>query len=219
MKTSPPRPLANAVRERIAMVRVLCIGFMIYVHVPDNAISMVSAVPIPDPSLFSQGFLVEGAGRASAALLSLVSGLLTAVALRRGGPGSVIRRRFRSIVVPMLFWSSVTVALYAALTFVRPTFLTPDGRPLPELLLDYVNAVFFVTAQPMGPTLHLGFLRDLFVCIVLSPLVLAALRRFGALVPTALALVYVFDLESVVVLRPLVLFAFSIGMWLAISDT
>ena len=211
-----PRALPDEMRERIAMVRVLCIGFMIYVHVPDNAISALSA-GVPLPSLVFQGFLVEGVGRASAALLSLVSGLLTAVALSKSSPLALYRRRFRSIIVPMLIWSSATVALYALISLVRPTFLEIGGRSPGEAALFYLNTVFFLTAQPMGPTLHLGFLRDLFACILLSPLLLALVRRFGAMVPAVLCLYYLADLESVVILRPLVLFAFSIGVWLASS--
>ena len=201
------------------MVRVLCIGFMIYVHVPDNAISAVTNAAVPMTSLLLQGFLVEGAGRASAALLSLVSGLLTAVALSRSEANALYRRRFRSIVVPMLSWSATTVALYALLSLVRPTFLTEWHGGSAETLLFYANAVLFLTDQPMGPTLHLGFLRDLFVCMLLAPVLLAALRRFGAVVPVALGALYLFDVESVVMLRPLVLFAFSIGLWLATRGT
>lgn len=198
------------------MVRVLCIGFMIYVHVPDNAISAI-ATGVPLASQLFQGFLVEGVGRASAALLSLVSGLLTAVALSRGEAVSLYRRRFRSIVLPMLFWSTLTVGLYALLSFAQPTFLSSGDRSLPESVLFYANAVLFLSDQPMGPTLHLGFLRDLFVCILLAPLLIAALRRAGVLVPLLLGALYLLDVESIVILRPLVLFAFSIGLWLALG--
>ena len=209
-------PLPESIRERIAMVRVLCIGFMIYVHVPDNAVStMNAAVAAPLASLLFQGFLIEGVGRASAALLSLVSGLLTAVALTRGAPSALYRRRFRSIVVPMVIWSTLTVTLYAALSLVRPTFLQLDGYSPAQELLFYLNTVFFLTDQPVGPTMHLGFLRDLFVCVLLSPLLLAALRRVGVVLIVALGVLYLLDGESVIVLRPLVVFAFALGLWLA----
>ena len=215
MVTSPG-PLPDAIRERIAMVRVLCIGFMIYVHVPDNAISaMNAAVAVPAGSVLFQGFLAEGVGRASAALLSLVSGLLTAGALARGTPLALYRRRFRSIIVPMVIWSTVMVAIYAALSLVRPTFLQLDGYTPAETLLFYLNTVFFLTDQPVGPTMHLGFLRDLFVCVLLSPLMVAVLRRIGVVLIVLLGVLYLLDAESVIVLRPLVVFAFAIGLWLA----
>ena len=49
--------LPESIRERIAMVRVLCIGFMIFVHVPDNVISATdgSAASVPLYSLLFQG--------------------------------------------------------------------------------------------------------------------------------------------------------------------
>ena len=213
--------LPESIRERIAMVRVLCIGFMIFVHVPDNAISALDGgtASVALYSLLFQGFLVEGVGRASAALLSLVSGLLTAVALSRGLPSALYRRRFRSIIVPMVIWSTATVVLYSLLSLVRPTFLQLDGYAPWEAALFYLNTVFFVTDQPLGPTMHLGFLRDLFVCILLSPLLLAAVRHAAPLLFAALTVLYLLDLESVVILRPLVLFAFAIGLWLVTSGT
>ena len=204
------------------MVRVLCIGFMIFVHVPDNAISPTGdgATSVPLYSLLFQGFLVEGVGRASAALLSLVSGLLTAVALSRGSSSALYRRRFRSIIVPMVIWSSATVALYALLSLVRPTFLHLDGHGPWEAALFYLNTVIFLTEQsPLSPTMHLGFLRDLFVCILLSPVLLMALRRAAPLLFAALTMLYLLDLESAIILRPLVLFAFTIGLCLALRGT
>lgn len=202
-------------RDRIAMVRVLCIGFMIYVHVPDNALSAPEfRAGVPIGSWLVQGLLVEGLGRASAALLSLVSGLLTAVALTRSPAASLYRRRFRSIIVPMIIWSTVTVILYAALSMVRPTFLHLEGVSPFGALMFYLNTIFFLTEQPLGPTLHLGFLRDLFVCILLSPILLAVLRRVGVGLLVVLGVVYLVDLESIFVLRPLILFAFTLGLWL-----
>lgn len=208
-------PVPQSMRDRIAMVRVLCIGFMIFVHVPDNAFSAAEfSVGVPLASWLTQGVLVEGLGRASAALLSLVSGILTAVALTRAKPSSLYRRRFRSIVVPMIIWSTVTVIVYAALSLIRPTFLTLGDVPPLQALLFYVNTIFFLTDQPMGPTLHLGFLRDLFVCLLLSPILVALLRRIGRVLLLLLAVVYLLDLESVFILRPLILLAFCIGLWL-----
>jgi len=211
----PIGPVAQRIRDRIAMVRVLCIGFMIFVHVPDNAFSAAEfSVGIPLSSWLTQGVLVEGLGRASAALLSLVSGILTAVALTRSPPSSLYRRRFRSIVLPMIIWSTVTVIVYAVLSLLRPTFLTLGDVPPLQALLFYVNTIFFLTEQPLGPTLHLGFLRDLFVCLLLSPILVAILKRTGIALLIVLLIVYLLDLESVFILRPLILLAFSIGLWL-----
>jgi succinoglycan biosynthesis protein ExoH len=81
----------------------------------------------------------------------------------------------------------------------------------------YVNLVAFLTDIPVGPTMHLSFLRDLFVCALLSPLLVFALRRAAIPVLVALAFLYLADIETYVILRPLVLFSFAIGLYLAMS--
>ncbi len=192
---------------------------MIFVHVPDGLPGIpVYSFDTTRLGFFVEGFLVEGPGRASAALLSVVSGYLAAIALlRRGGSiKALYSRRFSSIVVPMVFWGLITYAVYLGVSLFQPTFLADAST-----LLDKLNIVFFITEMPMGATMHLGFLRDLFVCILLSPALLFVLQRAPWLVLPALAAFYLFEHDQAffVMLRPLILFAFSIGMLLAIRNS
>lgn len=202
-------------RERIAMARMLCVLFMIFVHVPDGqSVAAVYTLTAGGFSTFLEGFLVEGPGRASAALLSVVSGYLAATTLLK--PGSSVRllyrRRFVSIVLPMVFWACVTYLVYLIVSQSRPTFLD-DAKTF----MDRVNIIFFLTEMPVGATMHLGFLRDLFVCVLLSPLLLPAIQRMAWLLLPLLGVLYIFehDQATVLILRPLVLFAFCIGIYLA----
>ncbi|MEE9319692.1 MAG: acyltransferase [Granulosicoccus sp.] len=207
-------------RHRIAMTRVVCILGMIYVHVPTgHPDSVVYALSLAQWGTTIQGFLIEGIGRASAALLSIVSGYLTAVALSKQGATSsaLYRRRFESIIVPMILWGAITIAVYGLISLTRETFLNFEHQSLFSAALTYVNFVAFLTDIPVGPTMHLSFLRDLFVCILLSPLLVFVLRRAAIPVLVALAFLYLADIETFVILRPLVLFAFAIGLHLALS--
>jgi succinoglycan biosynthesis protein ExoH len=153
-------------------------------------------------------------------LLSFVSGYLTVIALsRQGGTiGALYRRRFESIVVPMLLWGLITIGLYAVVSLSRETFLNIEHQGVVSTVLTYVNLVAFLTDIPVGPTMHLSFLRDLFVCILLSPLLVFVLRRAAIPVLVVLAFLYLADIETIVILRPLVLFAFAIGLHLAMSN-
>ena len=202
-------------RDRIALVRILCVFFMIYVHVPTGQSEAVNYV-LGGAGLsgFVQGFLVEGPGRAGAALLSMVSGYLAAISLSRPGAsaGSLYRRRFVSIVLPMVLWGLATVAVYLLVSQIRVTFLSNATT-----WLDKLNIVLFLTEMPNGATMHLGFLRDLYVCILLSPLLLLGVQRVAGLLLPLLAAFYLLEhgQGSVIILRPLVLFAFTIGLFLA----
>ena len=205
--------------ERLSVARVLCILGMIWVHVPGAATDGVGrALEASDPAGTLQAFLVEAMGRSSAALLSVVSGWLCARTLLGGrGPHALIRARARTVLAPMLFWSLATVAVYALVSLARPTFLTVSGPIDAQAVRLWIDSVLFLSSAPSGPTMHLAFLRDLFVCACLAPALLWALRRQPAALLVGLGALYLGDLESVVVLRPLVLFAFAVGMWLALA--
>jgi len=200
------------------MARLLCVLGMIFVHVPDGqAESPIYAFNAGGLGFFLEGLLVEGPGRASAALLSVVSGYLAAFALLRvnGAVFFLYRRRFVSIVLPMVFWGSITYLVYLLVSQSRPTFVSEATS-----LLDKLNIIFFITEMPLGATMHLGFLRDLFVCILLAPVLIPAVQRMPWILLTFLGLFYLFEHEqsAVIILRPLVLFAFTIGLTLAVRN-
>ena len=208
-------PINHDTRERIAMARMLCVLCMIFVHVPDGqSIAAVYSLTTGGFAFFLEGVLVEGPGRASAALLSVISGYLAATTLLKPGSSvwALYSRRFVSIILPMVFWASVTYLVYLIVSQSRPTFLDDANT-----LMDRLNIIFFLTEMPDGATMHLGFLRDLFVCVLLSPLLLPVVQRLAWLLFPLLGTLYIFEHNqaTVLILRPLVLFAFSIGIYLA----
>ena len=218
--------------DRIACVRVLCIVGMIYVHVPGMPEGVARVLDPSSPFASMQAFIVESFGRASAALLSVLSGWLCGLMLVGASIGSPtvrgarpvdkgvalsqIQRRVQSTIVPMIFWASVTMVVYAAVSLVRPTFLAPLGATLVVTLWRYVNTLVFLTEVPHGPTMHLSFLRDLFVCFVLAPVLLMVLRRHALPLVVAIGILYLADGSSALMLRPLLLFAFTLGLWAAV---
>ena len=197
------------------MARMLCVLCMIFVHVPDGqTVAAVHSLTTGGFASFLQGVMVEGPGRASAALLSVISGYLAATTLLKPGSSvwALYSRRFVSIILPMVFWASVTYLVYLIVSQSRPTFLDDANT-----LMDRLNIIFFLTEMPDGATMHLGFLRDLFVCVLLSPLLLPVVQRLAWLLFPLLGTLYIFEHNqaTVLILRPLVLFAFSIGIYLA----
>jgi len=204
-----------ALSRRIDIARVLCIIGMIYVHVP-HGLDAPPVLGLTVDSLFGnlRAFIVEGFGRASAALLSVVSGYLVCHALVGSGRsvGRLYRSRFKTIIIPMVIWGTITVAVYAVVSMTRETFLHIDFSSPADAILQYLNFVFFLTDLPVGPTMHLAFLRDLFVCVLLAPVLLGALRLSAPIVLLLLAALYFLDIRTMFMLRPLILFAFAMGM-------
>lgn len=207
-------------RTRIDAARLVCVLMMMYVHVPNGHASSI----VSDPGAYTrfdhwlESILIEGPGRASAALLSVVSGYLAATTLLQGRlpVTRLYWRRFCSVVLPMFCWALLTCLIYLALGQSDALLLTPGSD-----WLDKLNKLLFLTSAPEGPTLHLGFLRDLFVCVLLSPVLLWLLKRLPLVTMTGLLAVYLFHHSGqlVIILRPLVIFGFAIGIMLALRRT
>ncbi len=210
-------PVSGEERTRINAARLLCVLMMMYVHVPNGQEPAIMVDVNADTRLdhWLESIMIEGPGRASAALLSVVSGYLTALTLLRGRMPVIrlYRRRFSSIALPMFCWALLTCMVYLALGQSDALLITPDSS-----WLDKLNLVLFLTQAPDGPTLHLGFLRDLFVCVLLSPLLLQVLKHLPLPAIASLLAVYLFEHSGqlVIILRPLVIFGFTLGMLLAL---
>lgn len=207
-----PTPLSRLESDQIRLCRILCIFFMMYVHF---------GAKIHDPS-FSHAALYADAvfvlrdfiGRASVAVLSLISGYLLAHACQKMRPGPIIASKFRRIYVPMVLWNAV----FLGLVWLRLRISGDAGAywtyfdggiwafPVVDGLLNLTGTY---AKHP------LFFLRELFVAIV----VIVALRRvilswFAVLGPLYLILITQVSLEPVIV-RGTVLFFAASGFVLA----
>ncbi|MFK8082009.1 MAG: acyltransferase [Granulosicoccus sp.] len=207
--------ISDSVRHRINAARVTCVLLMMYVHVPNgqNSASGLKHVASTRIDHWLESVLIEGPGRASAALLSVVSGYLIVRTLSGANLSLVTlyKRRFVSIVIPMFFWALLTCVVYLILNQSHSLGATHSWH-------DKLNLVLFINEAPYGPTLHLGFLRDLFACVLLSPLLMLALKRAPVAAMSVLGVVYLFGHSSqlYIILRPLVIFGFAAGMLLAL---
>lgn len=148
-------------------------------------------------------------------LLSMVSGWLffsfpakdatTALSQR-------IRRRFMSLYVPLIVWNAV---------FLASTFLLfvhdPDHALLESLNIrfdtasvrSYVNAIFAITRHPIG--FQFWFVRDLFVTVLVSPLLWLLLRRAPILGGVLLAVAWISGFDLFIFFRSDVPFFFYLG--------
>jgi succinoglycan biosynthesis protein ExoH len=123
-----------------------------------------------------------------------------------------IRRRFVSLYLPLAFWNALF--LLAMLAVFR---LSPDYPLLEELnirfetagALDYVNAVLGLTQHPIG--FQFWFVRDLFLTVLVSPLLWLILRTAPITGAVALGLVWITGNDLWIFFRTDVLFFFYMG--------
>ena len=113
-------------------------------------------------------------------LLSMISGWLFFSFRTDAGAALLhrIRRRFASLYLPLVFWNALFLAVLLLLFRFNP------GYPLLDQLnidfntagaMEYVNAVFGFTQHPVG--FQFWFVRDLFVTVLVSPLLWLMLTR------------------------------------------
>jgi succinoglycan biosynthesis protein ExoH len=150
-------------------------------------------------------------------LLSMISGWLffsfrsdAAAALR-----SRMGRRFASLYLPLVFWNALFLAILLLLFQ-----LNPSHQLLAEMNidlgsagpLDYVNAVFAVTEHPIG--FQFWFVRDLFVTVLVSPILWLLLSRAPLLGAVLLGCAWLIGHDLWIFFRADVVFFFYLGGWI-----
>ncbi|MBN9237722.1 MAG: acyltransferase [Mesorhizobium sp.] len=205
-------PIPPLVSDRVRIARVLCIFFMMFVHVQPG---IAENVHDRDPGFFDLVYftLSRLVGLSSVSLLSIVSGYFIVASLMKAGTLSLAKSKFKTLIVPLVAWNMAMLVLLTAYGLISGKWQDmPDNT-----LLGWSNAFFAVTGWPLD--VPLWFLRDLFICSLLSPLLLFGLRRF-ALPTIALLVVYTLFGEDLYLLqRPQLMLFFGLGMWLRIAGT
>jgi hypothetical protein len=204
-------PVSNSKSQRVAIARTLCIFFMTYVHVQPG---IAENVYDREAGLFDIVYFVltRLIGLSSVSLLGIVSGYFIVSSLVKAGTGNVIAAKLRTIVVPLVSWNALMLLL-----LVGYGILAGNWRDMPDATaLGIANAFLAITEWPL--VVPLWFLRDLFVCCLLSPFLLTGLRRSAPAVFALLVAYTLFGTDWYLMQRPQLLLFFAIGMWLRIAD-
>ena len=201
------------VSARINMMRIVLISGIIFVHVPYD--------PATSPYVGAFGgldwmrvFLADSLFRIGVPCLSAISGYLL---FHRGLDAFDYRRTLRSkastILLPFLLWNTAFLAfVYLAQSHGAGFGYLPDVvNATPRALM---NLGLAVESWPINIPLY--FLRDLILCLVLSPLIAHAVMRYPRTV-LALMLAYaVLPVPNGIFLKKSILFGFSFGVAMAL---
>lgn len=157
------------------MIRPLLILFMTFAHLfMLDHISRMNGVAVLNFDNWLMVFLKAGLAKSGVPLLSLISGYLAVVSLERYGYGSVLLRKARRLVWP-LFWSNLLfIILITYPAQAQDPNVRPDLQIYPFNLLGWFQATFAFYRLPANEPLY--FLKDLYTCFLLLPLLLAVSR-------------------------------------------
>ena len=217
MKTASDSSLQPAISrvppelsERVRIVRFLCIFFMMFVHIQPG---IAENVYDRDAGFFDIVYFIFSRllGLSSVSLLSIVSGYFVVASLFKSGVVQFVKSKLRTLIVPLIAWNLLMLALLVAYGFA-----TGKWQDMPELsVMGLANAMLALTRWPVD--VPLWFLRDLFVCCLLSPLLYSGLKRFPVVTIVALIAFMMLGDGLLILQRPQLLLFFGLGMWLRIA--
>jgi peptidoglycan/LPS O-acetylase OafA/YrhL len=157
------------------MIRPLLILFMTFAHffLIDH-ISRMNGVAILDFDNWFMVFLKAGVAKSGVPLLSLISGYLAVVSLERYGYGRVLWKKAKRLIWP-LFWANLLfIILVTYPEQARDPNIRPDLQIYPFNLLGWFQATFAFYRLPANEPLY--FLKDLYTCFLLLPLLVVVSR-------------------------------------------
>ncbi len=157
------------------MIRPLLILFMTLAHLfMIDHLSRMNGVTELDFDNWLMVFLKAGLAKSGVPLLSLISGYLAVVSLERYGYGQVLWRKAKRLIWP-LFWSNLLfIILVTYPEQARDPNVRPDLQIYPFNLLGWFQATFAFYRLPANEPLY--FLKDLYTCFLLLPLLMLVSR-------------------------------------------
>ncbi len=172
--------LDSELSERITMLRLPLIIGVVFVHSYDTTIGRAAQLHYSGWVKFMCDYISEGVATVCVPLLFLISGYLFyyGLDLSRRGFTSRIAKRGRSLLIPYVAWNILCLLLTLIAQSLAVTSKYVSGRSAPIAsfsLFGYVNAILGVTTHPIA--YQFWFVRDLFLLVVLSPVLYFLLTR------------------------------------------
>ncbi len=203
---APASKTDSRLSTAIAIARLIGILGIVYVHAwTGRTAEELAAVAFSGQAILRTA-LGEVFGRSAVPLLGMISGWLVVSTAMRQDYGSFLLGKARTILLPMILWNAIAILLVgAAATFGDLKAPTPSsiGWTLNELVpLVHANDI----------DVQMPFLRDLFVCMMLAPLLVRASTAWLALVALAVVGWSVSGVHVPVFLRPQILVFFTAGI-------
>jgi fucose 4-O-acetylase-like acetyltransferase len=192
--------------DAIAIARVVCILGVVYVHAwtGRNGVALADLRGTGQDNL--RWLLMEAFGRSAVPLLGLISGWLVAGSGGVRDWGGHVRRKARTIILPMILWNMLAILLVSG-----AALLAGLKAPVPQSPMWVVQEILILTRNP-DINVQMPFLRDLFLCMVAVPLLVRLPTWALAGVITAAGACHIMGWGPPVLMRASILFFFAAGI-------
>lgn len=198
---------------KIELLRITCIVCVVCVHIPS---------PFDEGQKFSSGsvefiynFLTFALFRAGTPTLSIISGYLLFRSFDLSNYTKIIEKKLQTVLLPAVAWGT-------GMTFLL--FIGQQSGVIERRIFDlvgggafaYLDAIFGISHLPFDGPIY--FLYDLFVCIVLSPIIYFVLRYLPWTGACILIILWLSGVCSKLWIRGDILFGFYVGGLLALHN-
>lgn len=200
------RPGREFRHDAISIARVICILGVVYVHAWTGLSGHELQLARGSGQENLRWFLMEAFGRSAVPLLGLISGWLVAGSARTRDWRSHIRRKAHTILLPMVLWNVLALLLVCG-----SAWLFDMSAPIPPSLGWIVEEVLILTRNP-DVDVQMPFLRDLFLCMVIAPLLVRMPGWALAVVVVLAASSQMLGVGPPLILRPAILMSFTLGI-------
>ena len=199
---------ADAARrsDAIAIARVVCILGVVYVHAWTglSGHDLESLRGSPQESL--RWVLMEIFGRSAVPLLGLISGWLVAGSGRTHDWLRHVGRKARTILLPMIAWNALAILFVSG-----AAWLLKLPAPTPQSM-DWTFQELFIVSRNPDINVQMPFLRDLFLCMMVAPLLVRLSGWALAGVAAGAAACQIVGIGAPVIMRASILFFFTMGI-------
>lgn len=206
----------------IRMIRPLLILFMTFAHLfVINHLGLMNRASQLDFDNWLMVFLKAGLAKSGVPLLSLISGYLAVVSLERYGYFKVLWRKAKRLVWPLFWFNLLFIILITYPAQSQDPTVRPDLEIYPFNLYGWFQATFAFYKLPANQPLY--FLKDLYTCFLLLPLLLVVsrIRYLNVLVIAWMAYkciylksAFLFEVFPLWFIRFDIVFAFYVGILL-----
>ncbi|WP_294136874.1 acyltransferase [Sphingobium sp.] len=192
--------------DAIAIARVICILGVVYVHAwtGQNGETLDALRGTAQENL--RWALMEIFGRSAVPLLGMISGWLVAGSQSARHWQGHVRRKARTIALPMILWNGLAILLVSGAAWFGSL-----SAPVPTSPWWVVEELLIVSRNP-DINVQMPFLRDLFLCMVAAPLLVRSPGWALWLVVMAAVAAHVAGLGPPVLMRASILCFFTLGI-------
>lgn len=227
------------ISRRITALRFLLIVLVVFIHNNFNSDSIAEIIAAGGKDvLFNQSvvgkwvqlFVSDGLSRSAVPLFFVFASYL--LFMKNDSYGSMLKKKFRSLFVPLLLWSAINLLLFVAVKMFCIRFLPAFVDNSEKFIFsgwnirDWICAFIGFTREKeilifSNYSVYAGnlavqfwFIRDLLIMMLISPVIRWAVRRFPKEFLIFTSFFYVCDVRPVIVMHQAFVF-FVLGCYFA----